>query len=81
MTLEAKDETKFIIGNLHVVSGSAITKHRGIVTENHTIPGKTRAKKEQFKQKCLQNVLEHMLTAGRGEDLAAPQGPLKDKTV
>ncbi len=89
MPLEAKDETKFIIGNLHVVSGSAVTKHRGIVTENHIIPGKTREKKEQFKQKCVQNALEHMLTVGlegekgpdSGKDLAAPQGPVKDKTV
>jgi hypothetical protein len=81
ITLEAKDETKFIIGNLHVVSGSAITKVRDIITENHAIPGKTKEKREQFKQKCLQTVLEHMLTAGHKEDPAAPQGPLKDKIV
>ncbi len=90
VTLEAKDETKFIIGNLHVVSGSAVTKSReGIVTQNHTIPGKTREKREEFKQKCVQNALEHMLKIGlegengpdSGKVLAAPQGPVDDKTV
>ncbi len=84
VTLEAKDETKFIIGNVHVVSGSAVTKHRGIITENHTIPGKTREKREEFKQKCVQNALEQVLTMG----LEGENGPdsnyrtrVDDKTV
>ena len=94
VSLEAKDGTKFMIVNLHVVSGVHKRKENGVTMENHKIPGKTPENREQFKRTCVTNTLEIMLQeAGMFEMYpgqkwplgptapAASQGPTKIDTV
>jgi endonuclease/exonuclease/phosphatase family metal-dependent hydrolase len=95
VALEAKDGTRVMIVNLHVVSGSQVVKNNiGVVTESHKIPGKSEEKREEFKRTCVRNALGLMWEAADEFDRypgqkwpssptvpAASQGPKKDVPV
>jgi hypothetical protein len=95
VALEAKDGTKVMIVNLHVISGSSVVKdNKGVVMESHRIPGKSEQTREQFKRTCVRNALGLMWEAAEEFERwpgqkwpssplvpTASQGPKKDDTV